>query len=128
MCPAHAACVVPMLNPLNKSTCQCIPLVQPVWSPMLNPLNEEQKAAVRAILRAEHAPMPYLIFGPPGTGKTNTTAEAAIQPCIVTAVPSFVPAHVCFRMFGASPTFETSVIALVLIQRDPSTCVLVCAL
>jgi len=52
---------------------------EPVWSPMLNPLNEEQKAAVRAILRAEHAPMPYLIFGPPGTGKTNTTAEAAIQ-------------------------------------------------
>ncbi|KAF5831162.1 P-loop containing nucleoside triphosphate hydrolase protein [Dunaliella salina] len=52
---------------------------EPVWSPMLNPLNEEQKAAVRAILRAEYAPMPYLVFGPPGTGKTNTTAEAAIQ-------------------------------------------------
>lgn len=59
--------------------CPCARLPQPVWCPALQPLNTEQKAAVRAILRAQHAPLPYLILGPPGTGKTNTTAEAAVQ-------------------------------------------------
>lgn len=42
-------------------------------------LNERQKIAVARIMTAHHAPLPYLIFGPPGTGKTKTLTEAAFQ-------------------------------------------------
>jgi hypothetical protein len=42
-------------------------------------LNDEQRAAVAAVVAGAHAPAPYLIFGPPGTGKTSTLVEAAVQ-------------------------------------------------
>ncbi|KAJ7855002.1 P-loop containing nucleoside triphosphate hydrolase protein [Mycena olivaceomarginata] len=41
-------------------------------------LNEEQKLAVSSIVLHE-SPIPFLIFGPPGTGKTRTTVEAVLQ-------------------------------------------------
>ncbi|GFH23367.1 C2H2-type domain-containing protein, partial [Haematococcus lacustris] len=50
---------------------------QPTWSDKR--INAEQRTAVRAILKGDHAPLPYLIFGPPGTGKTMTATEAAAQ-------------------------------------------------
>lgn len=41
--------------------------------------NPEQKAAVQHIVSGTSKPAPYLIFGPPGTGKTVTVVEAIKQ-------------------------------------------------
>ncbi|XP_031626698.1 putative helicase mov-10-B.2 isoform X2 [Contarinia nasturtii] len=39
-------------------------------------LNDEQKIAAINIVKAQNAPMPYLLFGPAGTGKTRTIVAA----------------------------------------------------
>ncbi|GFG34137.1 hypothetical protein Cfor_08140 [Coptotermes formosanus] len=41
--------------------------------------NPEQQQAVRNIVSGTSYPAPYLIFGPPGTGKTVTVVEAVTQ-------------------------------------------------
>jgi len=41
--------------------------------------NAQQVAAVCNIVRGVSRPAPYLVFGPPGTGKTVTIVEAMKQ-------------------------------------------------
>ena len=46
-------------------------------------LNAEQRLAVAALLRGAGGGAPFALFGPPGTGKTVTLVECALQarPC-----------------------------------------------
>lgn len=46
--------------------------------PFTSNLNEEQMRCIQMILGCKGAP-PYVIFGPPGTGKTMTLVEAILQ-------------------------------------------------
>ena len=42
-------------------------------------LNFEQKRAVQAVIDDQYGTVPYLVSGPPGTGKTKTMVEATLQ-------------------------------------------------
>ncbi|NXW65113.1 SDE3 helicase, partial [Eurystomus gularis] len=52
---------------------------QPQWFDRKLQANEEQCRAVTHIVTGMSRPAPYLIFGPPGTGKTVTLVEAIKQ-------------------------------------------------
>jgi hypothetical protein len=47
--------------------------------PVNGHLNAEQRTAVRNILHAPVMHVPYVLFGPPGTGKTMTLVECIVQ-------------------------------------------------
>ncbi|XP_061891869.1 RNA helicase Mov10l1 isoform X2 [Entelurus aequoreus] len=53
-----------------------IPSLGHFFNPNLNP---SQRDAVKRIMAAECRPTPYVLFGPPGTGKTITLIEAILQ-------------------------------------------------
>lgn len=71
-----------------------------------NPLmNEFQKEAVLNVLRGEYRPIPYLVSGPPGTGKTSTLIEYVHQVYkhlpnakILICTPSNTAANVVMKM------------------------------
>lgn len=51
----------------------------PVKKPYNSKLNERQLDAVKHISALSKSPMPYMLFGPPGTGKTVTLVETILQ-------------------------------------------------
>lgn len=53
--------------------------VHTTWPMRDTMLNYEQIRAVDTVLAAKYGRLPYLISGPPGTGKTKTLVELAIQ-------------------------------------------------
>lgn len=51
-----------------------------IYNELINS-NEEQRSAVQHIVSKSSGTSPYIVFGPPGTGKTMTIVEAIIQVC-----------------------------------------------
>ena len=79
-------------------------------------LNDKQNVAVQAIVSRSHGSAPFMLFGPPGTGKTTTMVEAIIayskmnQGKILVMAPSNNAAdYLCYKLstvFGPSQMFR----------------------
>ena len=60
--------------------------------------NDAQRTAVQAVVEGVHRSVPYVIFGPPGTGKTTTVVETIVQ------CTKLRGAHGAFRILVVAPT------------------------
>jgi helicase MOV-10 len=69
-------------------------------------LNFEQQKAVISICNRNYRCVPYLISGPPGTGKTNTLVETALQ---LIQIPSSSHILVCAPSDSAADTLVARV-------------------
>ncbi|CAH2102325.1 unnamed protein product [Euphydryas editha] len=84
-------------------------------------LNNEQKSAIINIVKGECRPMPYVIFGPPGTGKTVTVIETILQILslfpesrILVATPSNSAANlITERLIQYKDNFSGSIVRLI---------------
>ncbi|XP_030634044.1 putative helicase mov-10-B.1 [Chanos chanos] len=89
--------------------------------------NPEQSAAVQHIVSGLSKPAPYLVFGPPGTGKTVTLVEAikqVIKSCPSARVLACAPSNsasdlLCERLLGYVDGHH--LYRLYASSRDPST-------
>ncbi|XP_019539795.2 putative helicase MOV-10 [Aedes albopictus] len=74
--------------------------------------NKEQMVAVMSIVNQTSFPAPYILFGPPGTGKTSTLVEAIAQVyklrptanILVTATSNFAANELTCRLLQVIPS------------------------
>jgi helicase MOV-10 len=95
-------------------------------SPFNQKLNEAQQRAVKSVVAGSARQVPYIIFGPPGTGKTTVCVEAVAQLAIrlglriLVCTPTNTAADFfCEKMQGiASPKLKTRAELLRLVARS----------
>ncbi|CAG9802335.1 unnamed protein product [Chironomus riparius] len=80
-----------------------------------NDLNKYQKSAVVNVLRGENRPFPYIFFGCPGSGKTQTVIETILQiqqhvrsSKIIIATPSNSAANLILEMLISSGVLDVN--------------------
>jgi AAA domain len=66
-------------EPVNSKKNNGEPIHQFEWYNMQIATNEEQKTAIMNIVNCTAYPFPYVVFGPPGTGKTSCIVECIAQ-------------------------------------------------
>ncbi|KAB0798896.1 hypothetical protein PPYR_06776 [Photinus pyralis] len=70
--------IIPLLCP-SKLSANPLTVNKLVWYNAGIGTNEKQQEAIHHIVSETARPYPYLVFGPPGTGKTITLVEAILQ-------------------------------------------------
>ena len=81
-------------------------------------LNPEQRAAVKHMLRGECRKVPYVLFGPPGTGKTTTLLETLLQ---MMDMPETRRVLICAPTNAAADHIASCLVKAALdLDKDPS--------